>query len=145
MTVAEDVTLAVEAEVDYETRVRVNMTTALTEVKLDELPIGKKIKIRTTDNIVESGLYTTDEGLYTIERRENGLYLYGYGSPKTRPPDILRRIKPILSGHPVDWSTADDNVIKVGEGYAICLDDFYAGKGNFVSGLRGLVLEITEE
>ena len=108
-----------------------------TEVTMDELAVGKKLRVRTEDG-----------HLYTIERREDGLYFYGYrwgtetaASHEPGTPWECRGVGCVP--HPFRGGPAKENVIGIGMGMQVRLDDIYARKGNHVVYI-GKVVEITE-
>jgi hypothetical protein len=99
------------------------------EVRVDELPVGKKVPVRTED------------GLYTIERREDSLYISGYGYSHLNPWKCrgIGCRSHLFRGGEVEKK----NFVGVGMYMEFRIDDDICGEGRHVV-ITSKVVEITE-
>ena len=97
-------------------------------VRVDELPVGKKVQVRTKDE------------LYTIERRDDSLYISGYGYPHLNPWkcwSIGCRSHPLQGGE-----VEKKNFVGIGTYMEFRINDAIWGEGRHVVH-TGVVVEIT--
>jgi hypothetical protein len=97
-------------------------------VRFDELPVGKKVQVRDKDD------------LYTIERRDDGLYIsYGYPHLSTSKCwSIGCRPHPWKGGEEVEKK----NFVGIGMYMKFSVNDVICGEGGQIVN-TGIVVEIT--
>ena len=132
------------------------------EIRVDELPVGRKILVRTRIEAqlprgiaqtlqraripIDPREFEPQEHLYAIERRDDGLYFHGYNfgteTAALHEPGTPWECRGV-GCYPIPYQGGreEKNVIRVGMGVSVYLDDIYAGKGKHHIQL-GKVIEV---
>jgi hypothetical protein len=98
-------------------------------VRVDELPVGKKVQMRTREG-----------GLYTVEGRDDSLYISGYGYPHLNP---WKCWSIGCRSHPMrDVEVGKKNFVGIGTYMEFRINDAINGGGQHVV-ITGPVVEIT--